>query len=284
MTYAAMSLGFNPPSYTIAYAQSTALNFTVPAGKTKMAVVFIASGASATAGTSGSSGGGGGGGGRGGGGVCFADFTVVAGENFTVPAAGSFIRNNDSFVLANVNAGSGSSTGNASINASTVANQKVTVTGSQRGVGGTAGTPGGAGGAGTEGGILNLKLDGIGDVVFRSGSGGGGGGGGAIRNIPTAGGTSGGGAGTGFSGAGGGGTGGSAFANSNTGGRTASAGGPGSSATVTNPLSNAPLNTGLGGGGSGGGGGGGRYVTYGLSGSGGGTSFVSSMVIRIYFA
>jgi hypothetical protein len=271
-----MALGFNPPQYTIAYAQSSTVNFTVPAGKTKMAVVYIASGATGVTGSAGSSGGQGGNGGRGGGGLCFADFAVVAGENFTVPTAGSFIRNNDSFVLANANAASGTQSGNATIFAT--ANQKTSAGGSTRGTGGSSGL---AGNSGATGATLSMTLDGIGVVEFISGSGGGGGGAGA--NITNIGGAGGGAAGTSGTGAGNAGVGGSAVKNSNT-VALANAGQSGGSPTVTNPLSNAAVNAGRGGGGGGGAGGGGRVNSPSRSGVGGSATFNSSTVIRIYFA
>lgn len=281
MTYAAMALGFNPRaalSYEIAYAQSSALNFTVPAGKTKMAVFFIGSGAVGAAGITGTNTGAGGRGGAGGGGVCFADFAVVEGQNFTVPTAGSFIRNNDSFVLANVNVASGSSAGSASINASTVANQKATAAGRSAGAGGTGG---GAGNNALTGITLAMNLDGIGVVSFTSGSGGGGGGAGA--NLTNIGNLSGGSAGTSGTGAGNAGAGGSAFKSSNT-SASASPGSLGNAGTITNPLSNAVLNDGLGGGGSGGGGGGARVNSPLRTQIGGSSNFIATTVIRIYFA
>lgn len=232
--------------YELSSTFNSSGTYTVPAGKTSIAVYTIQGGGNGVVGNSGTygSGGNGGIGGVGGRGIAFKDYAVNSGQTFTVTVGGS--------------GGGHSSFGNLANNT----NQTSNVAGAVTANGGSAGNGGGAGGDGGNGSVgSNLVLsDGnnnIATVLTGSGGGGGGGGNNLDSNANTRIG------GTGGTGAGNGGSGGQ-------GARSGSLQGNGGSA------GNVASARGAGGGG---GGGGGAGFNYGSPGGGNGGNGIGGQVL-----
>ena len=200
------------PAYALSQTFTTSGNFTVPAGKTKIAVWAVGAGSTGSDGDgrtdqqrSGAGGKGGGGGGTG----AFKDYVTSPGTVFAVVVGTSSNTGGVSTFGNLLNANGGNNTGNVG----NYGGNAVNLTGSAGGVGGNGGNRtntysqnGGAGGAGTSGTSVTQALAALGSVSYSSGSGGGGGGGGGSYISSDY--RSGGGGGSGGSGAGNGGAGG----------------------------------------------------------------------------
>ena len=162
------------PTYSLQTTYNNSGTFTMPAGKTKVAVYAFSGANNGASGSAGNSGGSGGVGGQGSRGAAFTDYTASPGTNFTVTIGAS--------------GGGTTSFGNllaVSPNATNTANVAGTVSaaGGNGGSGGAASQ--GAGSSGNAGGALTLNSAGV--TNYNAGGGGGGGGGGAIYTTMPAG-------------------------------------------------------------------------------------------------
>lgn len=186
------------PVYNLTQTFNAGGTFTVPSGKTKMAVYMIAAGgAGGTAPKINSSAGNGGAGGGGGRVYAFSEYTVTPGATYTVTIGAS--GGNTSFgnlvTLAPGNAG-GAGTTNASGNPNGGTTGNITTNNITTGAVNAAGGSGGFGAYGDTGGGTypsnggnggngsNVTLNQTGLITLQAGGGGGGGGGGAYSNSP----------------------------------------------------------------------------------------------------
>jgi hypothetical protein len=202
-----VSSSFTIPAYELSQTFNTSGNYTVPSGKTKLAIKIVGGGGNGGNGMGGRGFQGRGGGGGGGGGVGLVEeITVTAGTNYAVNVGaggggqskfGNIVTANGGGNGENWNTGTAGGGGGGSFS-----NNTGTVRGSAGGGSGVQGTFSNASGPGGSVSTINTSNNGVGS--FSAAGGGGAGGGGGHSGFPQAG-TNGGAGGNPFGGAGGGG-------------------------------------------------------------------------------
>ncbi len=230
-------------SYTLSQTFLSSGTFTVPAGKTQIAVKGIGAGGNGANGNNsdGGSGATGGRGGGGGGGFIFKNYSVTPGQTFSV-TIGSSGQATSFGTLATANSGTSSGGGGFSSTIGLEANSS----GPTGGAGGSGGSysysfgsasPGQQGSGGSGGTTLSSSAPGVGTITLGGSGGGGGGGAVGSTNGPAS-----------------GGSGGSSSGGSGSGGSGGSGAQPGSGGgTSAGQSGNAASSRGAGGGGGGGG-------------------------------